>query len=248
VSAACTSSARNSTDSQGNVWKATSTTDGQFTLTLPAGKYTSSCRRPRSHNASFDFDLTAGETKTLDARLALEQLSASVVVTAEAEPLPVQQTTALVDVITQQDITQRQSKTLPDALVASPGVSIGRTGSEGGNRFCISWWWELQLHESAGDGTPVNEPGNAVDFANFSLDNVDKVEVVRGAESALYGTDAVAGVVQVFTHRGSTRVPEISLFGEGGTFGTGHGGAQISGLLGRFDYSAAGSLFRDGWA
>jgi vitamin B12 transporter len=69
------------------------------------------------------------------------------------------------------------------------------------------------------------------------------VEVVRGAESAIYGSDAVAGVVQVFTHRGSTHVPEVSLVGEGGAFGTGRGGAQFSGLLGRFDYSAAGSYF-----
>ena len=236
-------SARNSTDSQGNVWKATSTTDGQFTLTLPAGKYHIIMQKASFTQREFDFDLTAGETKTLDARLALEQLSASVVVTAEAEPLPVQQTTALVDVITQQDITQRQSKTLPDALVASPGVSIGRTGSEGGTASVFLGGGNSSYTKVLVDGTPVNEPGNAVDFANFSLDNVDKVEVVRGAESALYGTDAVAGVVQVFTHRGSTRVPEISLFGEGGTFGTGHGGAQISGLLGRFDYSAAGSYF-----
>jgi len=58
------------------------------------------------------------------------------------------------------------------------------------------------------------------------------VEVVRGAESALYGTDAVAGVIQVFTHRGNTRTPELSLFGEGGSFSTGRGGGQISGLLG----------------
>jgi len=93
------------------------------------------------------------------------------------------------------------------------------------------------------DGTPVNEPGNAVDFSNFTLDNIDKVEVVRGAESAIYGTDAVAGVVQVFTHRGTTRTPEVSVFGEGGTFGTGRGGAQVSGLLGNFDYSAGGSYF-----
>ena len=93
------------------------------------------------------------------------------------------------------------------------------------------------------DGTTINEPGNAVDFSNFTLDNVDKIEVVRGAESALYGTDAVAGVIQVFTHRGETRVPSFGVFGEGGTFSTGRGGGDVSGLLGGFDYSAAASYF-----
>jgi len=82
-----------------------------------------------------------------------------------------------------------------------------------------------------------------VDFSNFTLDNIDKVEVVRGAESAIYGTDAVSGVIQVFSHRGTTHVPEVSLFAEGGTFATGRGGAQFSGLLGNFDYSAAASYF-----
>ena len=91
------------------------------------------------------------------------------------------------------------------------------------------------------DGTPVNDPGSAMDFSNFTLDNIDKVEIVRGAESALYGTDAVSGVIQVFTHRGVTHTPELSLFAEGGRFSAGRGGAQLSGLLGRFDYSAAAS-------
>src|SRR5579859_2722973 len=124
-------SARNSNDLQGNLWKATSTTDGEFTLTLPPGKYRIVLQKIPFAQREFDFELAAGEAKTLSARLELEQLSASVVVTAEAEPLPVQQTTAPVDVITQDDIGQRQLRTLPDALLTSPGVSIGRTGSEG---------------------------------------------------------------------------------------------------------------------
>ncbi len=94
------------------------------------------------------------------------------------------------------------------------------------------------------DGATVNNPGGQVDFSNFTLDNVDKIEVVRGAESAIYGTDAVAGVIQVFTHRGETRVPAFSIFGEGGTFSSGRGGVQLSGLLGKFDYSGAGSYFQ----
>ncbi|HEY2547284.1 MAG TPA: TonB-dependent receptor, partial [Candidatus Acidoferrum sp.] len=78
----------------------------------------------------------------------------------------------------------------------------------------------------------------------LTLDNIDKVEIVRGAESAIYGTDAVSGVIQLFTHRGETRVPEFSVYSEGGSFGSGRGGAQISGLLGAFDYSAAASYFQ----
>src|SRR2546430_11639799 len=56
-------SARNPNDSQGNVWKATSTTDGQFTLTLPAGKYHIVLQKASFTERDFDFDLAAGEAK-----------------------------------------------------------------------------------------------------------------------------------------------------------------------------------------
>ena len=71
------------------------------------------------------------------------------------------------------------------------------------------------------DGTPVNQPGGPIDFSNLTADSVDKIEVVHGAASALYGSDAMDGVIQIFTHRGSTRIPELTLDGEGGIFRTG---------------------------
>ncbi len=236
-------SATNGADALANVWKATSTTDGEFTLVVPPGRYHVLLARQSFAAREFDFEFAAGEQRKIDVRMVLEPLSASVVVTAEAEPLQVQQTTALVEVLTRGEIDQRQFKTLPDVLVTLPGVSIGRTGAEGGTTSLFLGGGNSAYTKVLVDGVPVNEPGNAVDFANFTLDNVDKVEVVRGAESAIYGSDAVAGVVQVFTHRGTTRMPEVNLFGEGGTFGTGRGGAQISGLIDRFDYSVAGSYF-----
>jgi len=236
-------SAQNENESQGNIYKATSTTDGAFTLAVPPGKYHVTLTRVPFATREYDLEFAGGEAKALDVRMELERLSASVVVTAQAEPLQVQQSTAPVDVITKEEIDERLSRTLPDALLYSPGIAIGRTGSEGGTASIFLGGGNSSYTKVLVDGTPVNEPGNAVDFSNFTLDNVDKVEIVRGAESAIYGTDAVSGVVQVFTHRGATRVPEVSLFGEGGTFGTGRGGAQLSGLLGNFDYSVAGSYF-----
>ena len=88
------------------------------------------------------------------------------------------------------------------------------------------------------DGAPINWPGGLIDFSNFTVDNIDKIEIVHGAESALYGSDAMSGVIQIFTHRGTTRIPEFTAFADGGNFSTGRGGAQLSGLLGHFDYSA----------
>jgi vitamin B12 transporter len=234
-------------DAKAPLWKATSTTEGAYELTLPPGKYHVAFSRSPFVPRDLVVDLTAGERHSLDLRLELERLSSRVVVTAEAEPQQVQQTTAPVTVTTREEIDQRQAVALPDLLLYSPGISVARTGREGGTASVFLNGGNSSYTKVLVDGTPVNEPGNAVDFANFTLDNIDKVEVVRGAESAIYGTDAVAGVIQVFTHRGSTRVPGFAAFTEGGSFGTGRGGAQFSGLLGNFDYSGAVSyLSTDG--
>ncbi len=226
------------------VWTATSAANGTYALALPAGRY--HVRVVRSPFVSRDFvlDFAANQQRTLDVNLQLERLAASVVVTAQAEPALAQETTASVTVITRDEIDSRQSVTLTDLLLFAPGMAIGRTGAEGGTVSIFLNGGNSSYTKVLIDGATVNEPGNAVDFSNFTLDNIDKVEVVRGAESALYGTDAVAGVIQVFTHRGTTRIPEVSLFGEGGSFSTGRGGGQISGLLGPFDYSAAVSYFQ----
>ena len=230
-------------DRHAQLWKATSSTAGEYTLTLPPGKYHVTFKRAPFATREMEVELVSGPPRIIDLRLELERVSSSVVVTAQAEPLQVQQTAASVSVITRNEIEARHSVTLPDALLYVPGIAISRTGPEGGSASVFVNGGNSNYTKVLVDGTPVNEPGNAVDFSNFTLDNIDKVEVVRGAESAIYGTDAVAGVIQVITHRGTTRIPEASVFAEGGTYNTGRGGAQISGLLGRFDYSGAASYF-----
>ena len=224
--------------------KATSAADGTYALTLPPGPYHVQFVRPSFVPRDFVLDFAAGQSRKLDLRLDLEPLSSSVVVTAQAEPALAQETSASVTVITREEIDQRRVVSLPDLLLYSPGIAIGRTGAEGGQTSIFLAGGNSSYTKVLVDGTPVNEPGNAVDFSNFSLDNIDKVEIVRGAESALYGTDAVSGVIQLFTHRGTTRTPAVSVYGEGGSFSTGRGGAQISGLRGAFDYSAAASYFQ----
>jgi vitamin B12 transporter len=93
------------------------------------------------------------------------------------------------------------------------------------------------------DGTTANEPGGAIDLSSFTLDGIEKVEIVRGAESALYGSDAMSGVVQVFTRRGTSRRPVLDLLAEGGTLATARGSALLSGVAGRFDYALGAARF-----
>ncbi len=217
--------------------------DGGYTLTLPAARVRLRITHDSFSSREFTLAFGPGESKRLDVRLEIERLASSVVVTAQAEPLDAERSPAPATILSSTDLIRRQAVTLPDLLLFTPGVSLGRTGAEGGQASIFLSGGNSSYTKVLVDGTPVNEPGNAVDFSNFTLDNLDKVEIVRGAESALYGTDAVSGVIQVFTHRGTTRTPELTLFGEGGGFSTGRGGAQVSGLLGRFDYSAAAAYF-----
>ena len=130
---------------------------------------------------------------------------------------------------------------LPDLLSTQAGISLARTGTIAGLTTIFIDGGSSAFTKVLIDGTPVNLPGGDFDFSNLTLDNVDKVEIVHGAESALYGTDAMSGVVQIVSHRGTTRIPQIDLFTEGGSFSSARGGTRVSGLLGKLDYSAAGS-------
>lgn len=222
----------------------TSNADGTYLLRLPPGHYHVHFQHAAFVSRDFIVDIARGESHSLNLRLDLEPLSSNVVVTAQPEPTLAQQTSAPVTIIDRNEIDMRQSVALPDLLVFSPGISIGRTGAEGGTASIFIDGGNSNFTKVLVDGAAINPPGGAVDFSNLTLDNIDKVEVVRGAESAIYGTDAVSGVIQLFTHRGTTRVPEFSVFGEGGSFSSGRGGGDVSGLLGAFDYSAAASYFQ----
>src|SRR5260370_39021045 len=70
------------------------------------------------------------------------------------------------------------------------------------------------------DGVPANDIGGAFDFADLSVTGGDRVEVMRGSNSVLYGTDALTGVVSLTTKRGSTRIPEAAFSIDGANLGT----------------------------
>lgn len=225
------------------VCSATSKPDGSYALAFPQGRYRIRFVQPAFVTREFTLELAPGESRKLDLRLDLATLSSSVIVTAQAEPTETQQTSDSVSVITREEIERRQAVALADAILHVPGVAIGRTGPEGGLTSIFLDGGNSYDAKVLVDGAPVNIPGGTIDFSDFTLDNIDKVEVVRGAESALYGTDAASGVIQLFTHRGETRVPAFGAFAEGGSFSTGRGGGQLSGLLRAFDYSGGGSYF-----
>ncbi len=226
---------------------ATSSPDGAYLLRLSPGRYHIHFQRASFVPRDFMLDLATGENRTLDVHLEIERLSENVVVTANAQPLELDRTPAPVDVIGHKEIDDRQAVSLPDLLSTQTGISLARTGPIGGLTTIFIDGGNSSFTKVLIDGTPANIPGGDFDFSNITLDNVDKVEIVHGAESALYGTDAMSGVIQIVSHRGATRIPQFSLFSEGGSYSSARGGVQVSGLFRGFDYSAAGSyLHTDG--
>jgi len=212
--------------------------DGSYALSLSPGTYRIKFVRDAFTTREETLTVASSESRTLNVSLRIEPLSSSVIVTGEALPTSPQLTAAPTDAISRQVIDQRQSVSLPDLLGYSAGVAFGRTGTNGGTASLFLNGGNSNFTKVLIDGSPINPPGGAVDFSVLTTDGIDKVEIVRGAESAIYGSDAVSGVVQLFTHRGTTATPAFSIFSEGGGFSTVRGGGQFSGLMGRFDYAS----------
>src|SRR5690606_5653452 len=92
------------------------------------------------------------------------------------------------------------------------------------------------------DGIPLNAPGGALNLADLSLDDIDRIEVVRGPASVLYGADAMSGVVQLFTRQGGGRLRGEAAV-RGGSLGNREASARAAAGTGRWRVSAAGSSF-----
>ncbi|HEU5262618.1 MAG TPA: TonB-dependent receptor [Gemmatimonadales bacterium] len=126
-----------------------------------------------------------------------------VVVTATRVPLPRDAVAAAVTVITADELRRRGIRTVAEALRAIPAATVVETGSVGGLTELYVRGGESDYVKVLLDGVPLNQPGGTFDFANLTIDNVERIEIVRGPTSVLYGSDAVTGVIQLFTRAGS---------------------------------------------
>jgi outer membrane receptor protein involved in Fe transport len=159
-----------------------------------------------------------------------------VVVTATrvALALPVQ--TAGVTVLQGADLRARGIVSVAQALREVPGAAVVQSGSTGGVTSLFLRGGESRYTKVLIDGVPANQPGGSFDFAFLTTDNVERIEVVRGPASVLYGSDAMSGVVQVFT-RGGRGPASPRLMVRGGTYGTVDAEAGVQGGSARAGYS-----------
>lgn len=162
-----------------------------------------------------------------------------VVTIATKTPLPISQVTSAVEVIDGEELQRKRIKTVIEALRLAQGVFAFSQGGPGTIANVRIRGAETKHTLVAIDGVIVNSPTNgAYNFADLTTDNIERIEIVRGAQSMLYGADAVGGVIAITTKKGSGK-PSASAFFEYGSFATLREGAQVSGARGVFDFSAS---------
>ncbi len=122
-----------------------------------------------------------------------------------------------------------------------PGLSVVQTGTSGQLTSVFTRGLRSEHTQVLLDGVPINQGlQGAFNFADLTTDDIDRIEVVRGPQSTLYGPRALAGAIQIFTRRGQG-APGISLSAEGGAYGEFRESLESDGRLGEFDYSVGAS-------
>jgi len=163
--------------------------------------------------------------------------SEPVVVTATRTDTPLDRSPASVSVVTSQDIEEKQIERVADALREVPGLSVVQTGAPGQLTSVFTRGLRSEHTQVLLDGIPINQGlAGLMDFADFTTDDVDRIEVVRGPQSTLYGPRALAGAIQIFTKRGDG-APGFNLSAEGGSYGTFREAFESEGKMNQFDYS-----------
>ena len=208
---------------------------------LQPGSYRVQVLAPGFAAESQQVELKQEATSTITLQLKVATAEQTVTVTAAATPATGVETASDVSIVDRTALRDLQPVSVGEALRFAPGAIVSDTGQRGGLTELHIRGGDTDYNKVIIDGVPVNEPGGAFDFGVVSAGQIDRIELLRGTQSTLYGSDAMTSVVQVFSRTGSTRTPLLSLGADGGTFQSGNGYGSLSGARGGFDYNLFGS-------
>lgn len=206
-------------------------------------------RPPVSHLATLVVaSISLANPARLGAQVSTDSTSSTrlpaIVVTATR--VPIAAVTAATTVLYGENLRRQGITTLGDALQLVPGLAVVQTSSPGTRTSVYTRGGESGYTRVLVDGVAVNDPGGEYDYANLTIDDVERIEVIRGPSSVLYGTDAVSGVIQVFTRQGRGR-PRPEVEARVGTFGARALHGAVSGSTGNAGYRVgAGHTRTDG--
>ena len=209
---------------------ATTGNDGRYELRVAAGvPFTLIARLAGFGEEVVKVTGVEGDTRR-DLRLQVGRLADTVVVTATRSPESLARITQSVTVVTAQEIDALGAASLADVMRFVPGVAVESSGREGAPTALFTRGGESDYNLVLIDGVRVNMSGGTFDFSRVAAGEIERVEVVRGAQSALYGSDAMGAVVHVITKRAvATDVPRLSGSFESGSFKTTRADAWLTG-------------------
>ena len=166
-----------------------------------------------------------------------------VVVTATRVEMPLSSVGSAVTVVDQKPISERQCSSVVQALREVPGLDVVQSGGAGGTVSLFIRGAKSEQTLVLVDGVPLNDPagiGRGSDISQLPVENIERIEVLRGPQSTLYGADAIGGVVNIITRKGSGPASgEVSA--EAGSFNTFNEKAEVRGGTALYNYSAGAS-------
>jgi outer membrane cobalamin receptor len=211
--------------------------DGRFgPVDLPSGEYEILASAPGLRAASKRVQLS-GETLQTDISTSLSAQQESVVVSAGQVDVPLSRVTDTVTVIDRSELDLKHTDTVSDALRLVPGFGIVQSGGRGAVTSIFPRGGESDYTLVLVDGIPQNAFGGGYDAAHLATSDVDRIEVVHGPESALYGDGAIGGIVHVITRNGGPARAQVSV--EGGGYGLAHTSASTSGSQGAWRWGGS---------
>lgn len=202
---------------------------------LAPGRYRVKTQAPSfSQQQSDAIYVGSSSDAAVDITLKVGNVSQQIVVSATGISLPETQTGASISVVTA-DQFQYTPEVL-EPLRQVPGVQVLENGQRGINESLFIRGGESKFNKVLLDGIPLNEIGGTVDFGGVFTTGIDQVEVLRGPNSVLYGADALAGVVNMTSLRGTTFTPQLTYAFDAGNFSSLHHDASLGGIFHQFDY------------
>ncbi len=225
---------------QGDTKAGTTTSDGDGNFSFSAvnaGRYRIQVEAPGFEQyAGSDVSVGSSGAVVADVLLQVGTLKQEVVVSATGSAIPLAQVGASVTLIDSDEIQAENKLDVLENLRQVSGAQILQTSQRGGPTSLFIRGGESNFNKVLVDGAPVNSIGGGFDYAQLSNNGIESVEVLKGANSVLFGADALAGVVNITTKHGTSEMPELTFSGDGGNFHTYNRDVSFSGAFRKFDY------------
>jgi len=203
---------------------------------LRGGAYRLVASAPGFTASPLQVEVGESQTQAVNLHLVLSALQQQVVVSATLGGALAPQVGSSITVLTRRDLDEQGAQAVLEVLRDVPGVAVNQTGRRGGVTGIFIRGGNSNYNLVMLDGIQVNQFGGDFDFASLPADGVDRAEVIRGPQSALYGSNAVTGVINIVTRKGQGP-PRFTVQAEGGSFTTRRFATGGSGLTRRLSWA-----------